>query len=272
MPPNDLDQLSDRAIAQEAVQRGLLDPWRVDNILENDVVPELQRIRELLAGRGTPAPGGDRAGIIGPELLDDLPLGLAGTTIEPITEGKEGDATFELAGTRFVAPVKITRDVAQFEPIEIIADGNVARPNTALTGERADLLAISAADYDQDITLSNVSIAAGDEATVLETDLDEAGLLWAVGANDLTFSRYQYEDGEGEMLTDPAFAPLGLYDSPFEFPHPIIIRDFFRTVVSRDSDASGSAEYFAKHRYTAISTDTANRLENTWEENIEAPT
>ena len=136
----------------EAVRAaGILDPWRIDDILENQVVPELQAIRTLLeiGQRPLPVDGevpGDEvpgrtivglledirrntSAVVAPEFnIDDLPVGTVGETTEALTEGKQGEALFDIEGSTFIAEVTATAELSAFDPIQVFRPDNVVRP------------------------------------------------------------------------------------------------------------------------------------------------
>jgi hypothetical protein len=276
--------LSDEAVLREAVQRGLLDPWRVDDLLENEVAPSLQRIEQLLEGQQLDgAPSGEVVGlleeiarntgdVVRPEVRENLPVEAEGTALEEIAEGQTGDASFSLEGTVFTAEVLARRRVRSVQSVRIIGPDNAVVPFSAeedilKRSEAAGVVAMatSPGDFNQTVTQTNVEIAPGETATVLESDLDAAALWWAVGTNDQEFSRYQYQVDDEAIFDVAQFEPLGLYNDPFRFPQPLIGRGTLRTVVSRDSDATASAGYFIKHRFVPIAEHTADRLERSWE-------
>lgn len=153
-PPREVAEALEVLAANPEAARasGIFDPWRLDDILENQVVPEIQAIRALLDAGQPPVDGpgdipGEGTGAIS-ELLEEIrentrmvvepEVGLVGTTLEAISEGDEGLAVFERNGTRFASEITATAEVDQFETVELIAEPDVARPNPALRGVDRD--------------------------------------------------------------------------------------------------------------------------------------
>lgn len=67
----------DEALAAELIERGLLDPWAVDDILKNEIIPqqqqiaqELRNIESALEQVGTDVPGG----VVGPDPGGFIPI------------------------------------------------------------------------------------------------------------------------------------------------------------------------------------------------------
>ena len=141
-------QTSDADLIEELHARGLLggllDPWRVDDLIENRVIPELQAIRGELeqqpSGDVTLPPDATTAellhaiaantqAIVGVEFnRDNLPIGMVGTAMESFTEGGEGDASFAVEGTEFITEVTTTGAVDATDPVQVVEAGNIVKP------------------------------------------------------------------------------------------------------------------------------------------------
>jgi hypothetical protein len=123
---------------------GIFDPSRLDDILENQVVPALRAIRSLLEMDRLPSDGEVPAGgimevlqdirrntsaVVAPEFnKDNLPLDTVGETTEVLTEGDSGEALFDIEGSTFVAEVTATAQIGAFDPIRITRQNNVVEP------------------------------------------------------------------------------------------------------------------------------------------------
>lgn len=101
-------------------------------------------------------------------------------------------------------------------------------------------------DWVEKCTEEDVTINPGEKKVVLE--VRDSGYLWEVGANDETYSTYYLYVDDGQV-GEPLPQPWGLYNSPYRFPQPIEFDRSIVVMVERHSDASASADYYAKVRY-----------------------
>jgi len=203
-------------------------------------------------------------------------------TAGPLSLGGTFEEVRELLTTPFVTDEfrqeSLRRQNAQIELLTALVEGTVGQPSPPLVGGVGDgiafppaaassltQMAIRATDFEQSETRDTVTIAPGDEQVVVAFEPSDAALWYETGTSDETFSTYQYRVDGNEILEEPQFEPLGLYNDPFQFPQPLIVFNFVEVVVGRDSDAAGSADYFSKVRTVPITDNTAEGLQLAWD-------
>lgn len=117
-----------------------------------------------------------------------------------------------------------------------------------------------ATEYEQTETQGSVSIQPGAQKTIVEFAPKEAVLWFETGITDNPDTTYQYYARGEPMFDSPLAAPLGLPNSPHEFPVPLISKGTIRADGIKDAAAPGSSEYVGTLRHFPISTTTANDL------------
>jgi hypothetical protein len=121
--------------------------------------------------------------------------------------------------------------------------------------------------FKQRTSSKNVEIEPGKSKDVLNVTLpDGKSALWyEVGDKDRTYTEYEYQRDGISVLEEPQLEPLGLYNNPYRFPQPLLVRDNIAVVVSRDSDAGSSEDYLSKIRYVLVEDEMANDIKDKWE-------
>jgi len=110
-----------------------------------------------------------------------------------------------------------------------------------------------------------VTVSPGNREKILEYDVPNgfAALLFDFGANDVTYTSYSlYTDGKA-IIRD-ADTPLGLYNAPYRFPHPLIFKRKLVAEVFRHADAPAEETYIAKARIILIPEELADVIMNIW--------
>lgn len=125
-------------------------------------------------------------------------------------------------------------------------------------------VAISPTGFNQGVTDEAVEIYPASNEDTINIKLKNSALWYEVGSNDETYSLYQYYADDTEILGERQKEPLGLYNDPYRFPQPIIVRNKIIVNVRRQEDAPGPEEYFSKVRYVPISDSLADKLEMVW--------
>jgi len=238
----------------------------LEAMLTNQRLLALQMIQRMQAqtGRSTPVGSVDLANNGSPagysvnarpvpeeELINDamVPLDAVGLANRTIYDNDIGPATFQVSGTVFATTIRVTEDVGSGDPVRVVAPGNITE---ALGDVALSLLglpgSIGVGTFDVAETDENVEVAPGETEYVLRPGV-QGGDWISAGVNDETHTLYQYTiDGE-PLLKEPLKEPLGLYNSPYNFPTPLSADRTFGVRVTRQESASGAAEYYAKAAY-----------------------
>lgn len=123
---------------------------------------------------------------------------------------------------------------------------------------------VSPTAFEQRQTDEDITLGPGEKDDIVSVNLDGAALWYEVGDSDNDYSEYQYYADESGILDNPQVEPLGLYNDPYRFPQPLLVRDTIKVSTKRQPDAPGSADYFSKVRYIPIRNETADTLEKVW--------
>jgi hypothetical protein len=153
--------------------------------------------------------------------------------------------------------------------IELLGGGDgdgthIFREDNIGDGADATDIPLTPIGFNQAVTEDNVEISPASNEDVLEVTVKNSALWYEVGTKDATYSNYQYYVDDSELLDSGQKEPMGLYNQPYRFPQPIIVRDKIAVNVRRDDDASGPEEYFSKVRYVPIADTTADKMEMLW--------
>ena len=140
----------------------------------------------------------------------------------------------------------------------------VFREGSIEDGANATDIPLTPVGFNQSVTSENVEIEPASSEDILDVKVKNSALWYEVGSKDATYSSYQYYADDTELLGDRQKEPLGLYNEPYRFPQPVIIRDKISINVRRSDDAPGPEEYFGKVRYVPIADSTANKMESLW--------
>lgn len=179
----------------------------------------------------------------------ELPLNAIGIANGRIYENDTGRATFQLQGSVFSSQVKTLDEVTSGTPVRVVGAGNQVVKATDVALSLLGLSgSIGSASYNRAETETDVTVQPGEQADVLIQGVDNADWV-SVGTNDETHTLYQYlVDGE-ELVDEPLKEPLGLYNSPYQFPTPISAERDIRVRVIRQQSASGPADFYSKITY-----------------------
>lgn len=206
------------------------------------------------------------------ENIDDLPIGIVGTTTEEIASGEKGYALFSINGTNVEAKVKMEGQVDENGVIVIDDEGNIARPAIGQESALAMLTGAAAGGKfdpirptsyrvfetsDMEASLDNgvIQISPGEREVFFDTgSLTSPGFLLAIGASDSQDVSYRVVvDGDRDVggVTN---SPLGTINTPFsfvnEFGGAIPVFDRVQYVASMPESAQSSAEIAARaHMY-----------------------
>lgn len=117
-------------------------------------------------------------------------------------------------------------------------------------------------EFSQVKSQNAIRIQPGESKDLIHKELDRSALWWEVGSTDSTYTSYTYlKDGE-DLFDEEQREPLGLYNSTFRFPQPIIVNDSITVRAQRDADADGFEDYYSKIKYVPIDARAANRLKD----------
>lgn len=178
-----------------------------------------------------------------------VPMDAVGITNRRIYEQDRGPATFQVDGTVFAATVEADEDLEPGRIVRVIGEGNLVKQERNVAPSLLGLAgSVGAGSYERTETDTDVSIQPDETKTVLRVGIQSADWV-SVGTNDRTHSLYQYYIDDDALLDNPLKEPLGLYNDPYQFPAPLSGDREFRVEVTRQSSASGSADYFSKITY-----------------------
>ena len=184
------------------------------------------------------------------DTVNGIPEGTAGVCAQQTAEGDVGSVVFNVDGRSVVETIKAASGIEKDEVVVVDTQQNGVRPVSDVDQSYLGLGSIdfstqSAGGFKVYETPDKVTISPGETKSVLKVDVDEPAGISRVGTNDETYSRYIYLVDDNEVMNEPLFAPLGLYNDMYDFRRPLKITESFEVRVKRTSSASGVAEYYS---------------------------
>ena len=204
--------------------------------------------------------------------IDNLPIGIVGTTTEEIASGEKGYALFSINGTNVEAKVQMEGQVDENGVIVIDDEGNIARPAIGqesalamLTGAAAggkfdpirptSYRVFETSDMEEAGPGGTIQVNPGDRKVFFDSgDLNSPGFMLAVGAVDVKDVLFRLVvDGDRDVggITN---SPLGTINTPFsfvnEFGGAIPVFERVQYVAEIPEESNSSAELAARvHMY-----------------------
>lgn len=184
------------------------------------------------------------------DTVNGIPEGTAGVCAQATAEGDVGSVVFNVDGRSVVETIQAVSNIEKEEVVVVDTDQGGVRPVSDVDQSYLGLGSIdfstqTAGGFKVYETPNKVTISPGDEETVLKVDVAEPAGISRVGTNDETYSRYIYLVDGNEVMNQPLFAPLGLYNDMYEFRRPLKITESFEVRVKRLSSANGVSDYYS---------------------------